>query len=77
MPAIRVEGFLLTVRTRGERGHIPHVHVERAEFQCAIMLTAELTPYNIHMRPVDVVRARRFVRANFPTLIEWWNLYNG
>src|ERR1700680_2419945 len=77
MPGIQAIGFRLIVRTRGERGHVPHVHVERAEFRCTIVLDAELTPYDIHMRPRHVARARRLVKANFPRLQEWWNLYNG
>lgn len=77
MPGLHADGFLLLIHIRGEKGHRPHVHVEKAEHQCTILLDDALTPYDVFMRPPDVARARRLVSANRLRLQEWWDLYNG
>jgi hypothetical protein len=77
MPSLRTDGFLLFVRTRGESGHRPHVHVRKGEQRCTILLDETVTPYNVRMKPREVMRARRLVKANSSRLQKWWNLYNG
>lgn len=78
MPRIEVEGFRLSVYTRDERGHRPHVHVSKAGVKVQILLDASLAPYNAQgMKSRDIARARELVGAHFGKLMRWWEQYNG
>lgn len=78
MPTLEVEGFHLTVNSRDERGHKPHVHVIKGGTKVLITLDAGLTPYRLKgMSKRDVARARELVADRFGELMEWWIRFNG
>lgn len=78
VPTLEVEGFRLTVNTRDERGHRPHVHVIKAGTKVLVTLDAELKPYRLTgMSRSDVSRARELVALHFDRLSEWWEKFNG
>ena len=78
MPSIEVEGFRLTVNTRDERGHGPHVHVIKAGTKVCIALDASLSPYRlVGMKKRDIARARELVGEHFGQLMQWWVKFNG
>lgn len=78
MPRIVIEGFRISVYTRDEKGHRPHVHVYRAGTKVQVFLDASLTAYNVQkMSSRDVARARELVGSHFGTLMKWWEQYNG
>lgn len=78
MPALAIEGFRLTINSRDERGHGPHVHVIKAGAKVLITLDPDLTPYRVvGMKRRDIVRARELVGGNFGQLMEWWIKFNG
>ena len=72
MPTLEVEGFRLTVNSRDERGHKPHVHVIKAGTKVLVTLDTSLTPYRLSgMSRRDVVRARELVAEHFDQLMNW------
>ena len=78
MPTLEVDGFRLTVNSRDERGHKPHVHVIKAGSKVLVTLDASLTPYRVKgMSRRDVARARELVGEHFGQLMEWWVRFNG
>jgi hypothetical protein len=78
MPTLEVEGFRLTVNSRDERGHKPHVHVIKAGTKVLVTLDASLAPYGLRgMSRRDVARARELVGAHFGQLMDWWVKFNG
>ncbi len=78
MPTLEVEGFRLTVNTRDERGHKPHVHIIKAGTKVLVTLDYSLTPYRLTgMKRRDVARARELVAEHFGQLMEWWVACNG
>ena len=73
MPTLEIEGFRLTVNSRDERGHNPHVHVIKAGSKVLVTLDAALTPYRaVGIKRKIIARARELVGENFGQLIEWW-----
>jgi hypothetical protein len=78
VPTLEIEGFRLTVNSRDERGHKPHVHVIKAGTKVLITLDSSLTPYKlVGMSKRDVTRARELVAEHFGQLLEWWMKFNG
>ncbi len=78
VPTLEVEGFRLTVNSRDERGHKPHVHVIKGGTKVLIALDPSLTPYRLKdMSRRDVARARELVADHFVELMEWWMKFNG
>lgn len=78
MPTLEVEGFRLTINSRNERGHRPHVHVIKAGTKVLVTLNAALMPYRVAgMKRQDIVRARELVGKNFGQLMDWWIEFNG
>jgi hypothetical protein len=78
VPTLEIEGFRLTINSRDERGHGPHVHAIKAGAKVLITLDAALTPYRAAaMKRRDIVRARELVAENFSRLMEWWIEFNG
>ena len=72
-----VDGFQLTINTRDERGHKPHVHVVKAGAKCVIMLDASFATYKPRgMSRRGMARARVLVAKHFDLLMEWWIRYN-
>ena len=78
MPTLEVDGFRLTVNSRDEVGHKPHVHVIKARAKVLITLDSLLMPYRLTgMKRQDVARARELVAEHFAQLMEWWITFNG
>jgi hypothetical protein len=78
MPTLEVDGFRLTINSRDERGHKPHVHVIKAGTKVLITLDESLSPYGLSgMSRRDVTRARELVAEHFGKLVEWWVKFNG
>jgi hypothetical protein len=77
VPRIDIEGFRLTVNTRDEKGHRPHVHVLKGGEKCKVLLDAIGTPYDIRMSKPNVARARELIVEHFDQLLGWWRKYHG
>jgi hypothetical protein len=77
VPGRLIDGFRLAVNIRGERGHMPHVHVTKSGTRCKIALSNTLTPYgNIGMSDRDIRKAQELIAAHFVYFINLWNRYN-
>jgi hypothetical protein len=78
VPTLEVAGFRLTINSRDERGHKPHVHVIKGGAKVVITLDSSLTPYRLKgMKKSDVARARQLVGEHFGQLMDWWEAFNG
>jgi len=78
VPTLEIDGYRLTINSRDERGHKPHVHVIKAGSKVLICLDSALRPYRaVGMTRKEIARARELVGQNFGKLMKWWIEFNG